>query len=132
MGSSKVIMLSGIYLIVGFYTVGFHQADRTNSTAAEAVGNSVQAAQLARTGISMALEKMGSNSSIASFASESVTMTDGEVTYRAVSISATQSHITSMALFNGRTITMTAVFSYDRGRWRMIKSYTPPTGEVVS
>ena len=132
MGSSKIIMLSGVYLILGFYTVSFYQADRVNSTTVEAVANTVQAEQLARTGVSMAMSKMGSNSALTSFASESVTMTDGTVTYSATSISGSQSKITSSAVFNGRTITMTAVFSYERGRWRMIRSYATPTAEIVS
>ena len=132
MGSSRVIMLSGVYLILGFYTLSFYQADRTNSITVEAVANSVQAEQLARTGISMAMTKMGGSSAVSSFVSESVSMTNGTVTYQADVLTGSQSKITSTGVFNGRTITMTAVFSYDRGRWRMIRSYATPTSEVVS
>jgi len=133
MGSSKIIMLSGVYLILGFYTVSFYQADRTNSVSVEAVANSVQAEQLARTGISMALADMGSSSTTKSFAAKSVSMTNGTITYSASTTGiSSQSKITSTAVFNGRTITMTAIFSYDRGRWRMIRSYATPTAELVS
>ena len=133
MGSSKIIMLSGVYLILGFYTVSFYQAERTNSLTVEAVANSVQAEQLARTGISMALVEMGSSSTTTSFSTKTVSMTGGSVTYSATTTAITsQSKITSTADFNGRTVSMTAIFSYDRGRWRMIRSYATPTAEVVS
>jgi hypothetical protein len=123
-------MLSGVYLILGFYTVSFYQADRSNGVTVEAVANSVQAEQLARTGISMALAKMGNNSLIPNF-TEDVTMSGGTVQYAAVT-SGTQSSITSTATFSGRTITMTAVFSYTSGRWRVARIYANPTAETVS
>ncbi len=125
-------MLSGLYLILGSYTISFYESDRVNSVSVEAVTNSVQAEQLARTGIAIAMEKMGANGTLKSFPTESVTMTDGTISYSAASISATQSRITSTALFNGRTISVTAIFSYDRGRWRMIRSYATPTAELIS
>ncbi len=39
MGTSKIVMLSGVYLILGMYTVGFTSADRNNSSIAESVAN---------------------------------------------------------------------------------------------
>ncbi|MCK9407604.1 MAG: hypothetical protein WCX28_00235 [Bacteriovoracaceae bacterium] len=130
MGSSKIIMLSGVYLILGFYTVSFYQAERTNSYTVEAVSNSVQAEHLARTGISMALVKMGNDSGIPNF-TEDASLSGGTIQYSAV-VSGLQSTITSSALFNGRQIDMTALFTFDRGRWRITRIYVTPTPEVIS
>ncbi|MCK9407499.1 MAG: hypothetical protein WCX28_13485 [Bacteriovoracaceae bacterium] len=129
MGSSKIIMLSGVYLILGFYTVSFYQAERTNSITVEAVANTVQAEQLARTGISLALSKMGDKYSTPNF-SENVTMSGGTIEYSAVRLGS-QSTITSTATFNSREISMTALFTFDRGRWRITRIYAVPTAEIV-
>jgi hypothetical protein len=132
MGSSRVIMLSGIYLMLGFYTVSFYRADRTNGTTVEAVANTVQAEQLARTGISMALSMMGNDLAAITLAPQNAALSSGNISFQAAPISASSSKITSTAVFNGRTITMTAVFTYDRGRWRITRAYTPPTAELIS
>jgi hypothetical protein len=123
-------MLSGVYLILGFYTVSFYQADRTNSISVVAAANSVQAEQLARTGISMALAKMGNNASIPSF-TEASSMSDGTISYTAA-VSGTKTNITSTATFNGRSISMKAVFTFYNGRWRLTQTYAIPTAEAVS
>lgn len=132
MGSSKIIMLSGVYLILGFYTVSFYQAERTSSTTVEAVANTVQAEQLARTGISLALVMMGDDLAVKSFSEQTASMSSGTISYQATSLTTTTSEITSTAVFNGRTITMTAVFTYSDGRWRITRTYATPTAEVVS
>lgn len=125
-------MLSGVYLILGFYTISFYNAERTSSTTVEAVANTVQAEQLARTGISLALVQLGDNSAVNSFSEQSASMSSGTITYEATGLTSTTSEITSTAVFNGRTITMTAVFTYSDGRWRITRTYATPTAEVVS
>jgi hypothetical protein len=125
-------MLSGVYLILGFYNVSFYRAERTNGTTVEAVANTVQAEQLARTGVSMALVKMGADAALKFFPDQTASLSNGTITYKAETISSSTSKITSTAVFNGRTITMTAVFTYSSSRWRMTSLYATPTKEVVS
>lgn len=132
MGSSKIIMLSGVYLILGFYTISFYNAERTSSTTVEAVANTVQAEQLARTGISLALVQLGDNSAVNSFTEKTASLSSGTISYSATGLTATTTQITSSAEFNGRTITMSAVFTYNNGRWRITRIYSTPTAELVS
>ncbi|HAP36451.1 MAG TPA: hypothetical protein DCQ28_11100 [Bacteroidetes bacterium] len=129
MGTSKIVMLSGIYLILGMYTVGFTSADRNNSSIAESVANSVQAEQIARTGISLAMTKMGGSSSINSYTDQNASVMNGSVVYSAspAGLPASQSQVTSTGTFSGKTVTIKAVFSYERNRWRVIRMYVVPT-----
>ncbi|MDP1678019.1 MAG: hypothetical protein Q8L88_14265, partial [Bacteroidota bacterium] len=131
MGTSKIAMLSGIYLILGMYTVSFTAADRNNSSISESVANSIQAEQIARTGISLAMTKMGGtySSSTRSYGAQNATVMNGSVVYSAsqTGLPASQSQVTSTGTFAGKTITVKAVFSYDRNRWRLIRMYVPPT-----
>jgi len=129
MGTSKIVMLSGIYLILGMYTVGFTSADRNNSSIAESVANSIQAEQIARTGISLAMTKMGGSSSINSYTDQNASVMNGSVVYSAspAGLPASQSQVTSTGTFSGKTVTIKAVFSYERNRWRVIRMYVVPT-----
>ncbi len=128
MGTSKIVMLSGVYLILGMYTVSFTAADRNNSTIAESVANSIQAEQIARTGISLAMTKMGSSFATSSYTNQNASVMNGSVVYSAsqTGLPTSQSQVTSTATFAGKTVTIKAVFSYDRNRWRVIRMYVPP------
>jgi len=132
MGSSKVILLAGVYLILGLYNVSFYQADRLNSTTVEAVANAVQAEQLARTGIAIATTAMADNAANTSLSQQTVSFTSGTITYQAWVLSGSQSKITSTGTFNGKTITMKAVVSFERNRWRVVRSYVIPSPDIVS
>ncbi len=127
MGTSKVIMLSGIYLILGMYTISFGVADETNFQLSANTANAIQAEQIARTGISLAMTTMGGNSSTHINSGITASVMGGSVTYIGSSISASQDQITSTATYNGKTVVVKAVFSYDRNRWRIIRMYIPPT-----
>ena len=129
MGTSKIVMLSGIYLILGMYTVSFTSADRNNSSIAESVANSIQAEQIARTGVSLAMTKMGGSSSINSFTDQNASVMNGSVVYSASQsgLPASQSQVTSTGTYFGKTVTIKAVFSYERNRWRVIRMYSTPT-----
>ncbi len=129
MGTSKVIMLTGTYLILGMYTISFGVADESNFQLSTNTANTIQAEQIARTGIALAMTKMGSNSLMNSYSGTTAIVMSGNVVYSAspTGLPASQSQITSTGTFNGKTVTMKAVFSYDRNRWRIIRMYTPPT-----
>ncbi len=127
MGTSKIVMLSGVYVILGFYTISFNRADETNFSTALNAASSAQAEQLARTGISLALAYMADNSSLYSFSTQSLSTMGGSVEYAAshpALFPATQSEVTTTGTFNGKQVVMTAVFHYYGGRWKVLRVYT--------
>ena len=130
MGTSKIAMLSGVYLILGMYTISFTAADRNNSSIAESVANSIQAEQIARTGILLAMTKMGGtySTSTCSYTDQNASVMNGSVIYSAsqTGLPSSQSQVTSTGTFAGKTVTIKAVFSYERNRWRIIRMYIPP------
>ena len=125
MGSSKIIMLSGVYMILGMYTVSFDAAHQSNFDLAAKTATSIQAEQIARTGISLAMTKMGGNSSIYSYSDVSASVMGGSVVYSATGTSS-QSQVTSTATYNGKTIVVKAVFTFYHNRWRISRLYVPP------
>ncbi len=129
MGTSKIVMLCGVYLVLGMYTLSFSVAGKTNSEIASGVASSVQAEQLARTGISVGMTKMGTDSLMFSYEDQNFSILNGTIVYSASQsgLPASQSHITSTGIFNGKSITITALCSFDRGRWRIVRMFVPPT-----
>jgi len=132
MGSSKIIMLSGVYLILGYYLVGFYQVERTNSHTVEAVANSVQAEQLARTGVNLSMVRLGEFLGTKSFTASTASMSGGTINFEATAMSGAYSKVTSTATFNGRTITVTAVMYHNGDRWVINRTYVTPTKENIS
>lgn len=131
MGTSKIVMLSGVYLILGMYSLSFTAADRTNSAISESIANSVQAEQIARTGISLAMTKMGgiNSSSTREYGNQNASFVNGSVVYFASQsgLPSSQSQVTSTGSIAGKTVTIKAVFSYERNRWRVIRMFVQPT-----
>jgi hypothetical protein len=125
MGSSKIIMLSGLYVMLGMYSVSFDVAHQSNFDLAAKTATAIQAEQIARTGISLAMTKMGGNSSIYSYSDVSASVLGGTVVYSATGTSS-QSQITSTATYNGKTIVVKATFSFYHNRWRISRLFVPP------
>ncbi len=129
MDNSKIVMLSGIYLILGMYSLSMNSSNNTNAVSVETSANAVQAEKLAKSGISLALEKMGANASLYNYSSESVPAEGGIIVFsadRPAGYSSSQSKITSIGSFHSSSVTITATFSYERGRWRILRVYYPP------
>ncbi len=117
-------MLSGVYLILGMYAVSFDDAHQSNFDLAATTATTIQAEQLARAGISLAMTNMGANPSKHTFTSSSSTLS-GSVEYSAVG-TPSESEITSTATFNGKRVVVKAVFSFYNNRWRFTRVYIPP------
>jgi hypothetical protein len=58
MGTSKIVMLSGLYIIIGLYTMGFNSADQTVRDASLSQAMTAQAEQLAYTGVKLEIGDM--------------------------------------------------------------------------
>ncbi|MEW6062033.1 MAG: hypothetical protein AB1600_08855 [Bacteroidota bacterium] len=127
MGTSKAIMLSGVYVILGFYTISFNRVNETNFTNAVSVTSVNQAEHLAQTGLSLAQTYMGNNAVLYYFPARSLTTMGGTVTYNAerpASFPTTQTQVTATGMYNGKQVVMTAVFHYYGGRWKLLRVYT--------
>ena len=124
MGSSKIIVLSGVYLLLGFYTVSFNAADEANFSTALTVATEMQAEQLAKTGVSLAVQKFAANSLMSSIPSTSVTTMGGSITYsasRPATFPSTQVEVVSMGYYSDKIVKSTAVLHYYGGRWKLLR-----------
>ena len=136
MGSSKIIMLSGVYLMFGFYTVAFNNADESMYKSSIKTTSISQEEQFAQTGLSLAGGYMGSNSARSSYATRTFVSGIDTVKYSATQpagFPASQTQVTSTAshttVVGGvskvtRTVTETAVYQYHNGRWKQMRVFT--------
>ena len=136
MGSSKIIMLSGIYLIFGFYTAAFNNADESMFKSSMKTATLVQTEQLAQTGLSLASGYMANDASKSSFATRTFVTGNDTVRYSAsqpAGFPASQTQVTSVATHTtvvggiakvSRTVTETAVYQYHNNRWKQMRVFT--------
>ena len=136
MGSSKIIMLSGVYLIFGFYTIAFNNADESMFKSSTKTATIAQEEQLAQTGLSLASGYMGTNSLRSSYITRTFVSGIDTVKYSATQpagFPASQTQVTSTAshttVVGGvstvtRTVTETAVYQYHNGRWKQMRVFT--------
>jgi hypothetical protein len=130
MGTSKLTMISGLYVILGFYITAFNSADEATGTIASNAAISAQTEQLAQTGVSMALITMGNNSSIEYFNERSLSTMGGRVTFSAnhpATLSSSERLITSRGVISSTQVEATAVIHFDKGRWRIERIYFSST-----
>ena len=136
MGTSKIIMLSGVYLIFGFYSVAFNHADESMFKSAMKTATLAQAEQLAQTGLSLASGYMANDASKSSFATRTFVTGNDTVRYSAsqpAGFPASQTQVTSVATHTtvvggiakvSRTVTQTAVYQYHNNRWKQMRVFT--------
>jgi hypothetical protein len=108
------------------YTFGFNSIDEAANSSAIAVGISVQSEQIAATGISLALVVMSNDPTFSTLPSCSLSAMGGRVTYsitRPASIASTERLITSISTINSTQKTTSAVVQFDKGRWRVLRTY---------
>lgn len=129
MGTSKITVISGVYMILGLYTFGFNSADESSSKLAVSVAQSVQTEQIAQTGVSLALVNMGNNASFTSLSPVSITVMGGSVTYSASLVGSETKIISTASMVSGsvtKTVRTTSYAQFNKGRWRVTRSYSQP------
>ena len=136
MGSSRIIMLSGVYLIFGFYTIAFNNADESMFKSSMKSATLSGSEQLAQTGLSLASGYMANDFSKINFATRTFVTGTDTVKYSAthpVSLPASQTQVTSTAshttvvggvVKDSRTVTQTAVYQFHNGRWKQMRVFT--------
>ena len=134
MGTSKIVMGAGVYVIIGLYALGFSTADQAVYNVSQSQAFHDQAGQIAQTGIKFAIGDMGSNSA-AAFPASTVNLISGSVTYtgdRPAGFSATQVRVISQGTYNGFQVTVVAVLQHNGVKWVMQRLYRQPNAAEYS
>src|SRR5208283_761562 len=103
MGTSKVIVGLGAYVMIGMYALLFTSTDQAIYNVAQSQAFHDQARQIATAGVKFALGAVGGNSS-AACPSSTVNFNGGTVVYvgdRPAGLSGTQIRVTSTGTCNG-------------------------------
>lgn len=142
MGSIKVILFCLLSTIIGTYTLGIKSAENKNFQASVDRANQIQAEEIAKTGVQMALDELACNPNIRTLQSSSYTYTKvvlgDTVTYNiSPNSDVDKATVVVVAKCNGVTTKMRARVSIrakaspsnglDRGRWDIDRIYVYPS-----
>ncbi len=145
MGTAKVIFLSGLYIIMGVYTVGFNKANTSVRNIANYQASRVEAAQIAQTGIQYAVRDLGTAMPSTLPFSGNVTMMGGSMSYTSdnAGLPADQARVTAVGTYNGEQVTTIAIVKLmnslpDAGgkhrwnSWQIVQIQTLPETRALS
>ena len=128
MGTSKVIIGLGAYVVIGMYTLLFTSTDQAIYNVAQSQAFHDDARQISTAGVKFALGDVGGNSA-AGFPSSTVSFNSGSVTYvgdRPTGLTGTQMRVTSTGTYNGFQVTMVAILQYNGVKWTLQRIYQQP------
>ena len=134
MGTSKVIIGLGAYVMIGMYALLFTSTDQAIYGVAQSQAYHDDARQISNAGVKFALGDVGGNSA-ASFPSSTVSLNGGSVTYvadRPAGFSITQMRVTSTGTYNGFQVTMVAILQYNGVKWTLQRIYQQPDATEYS
>ena len=134
MGTSKVIIGLGAYIMIGMYALLFTSTDQAIYNVAQSQAFHDDARQISDAGVKFALGDIGGNSG-ASFPSSTVSFNGGSVTYvadRPAGLSGTQMRVTSTGTYNGFQVTMVAILQYNGVKWTLQRIYQQPDASEYS
>jgi hypothetical protein len=126
MGTSKVILASGMFVIIGMYSLAFRTADNASFTVAQAQAFRNQATQIALAGVRFASVDLGNRESPGVLPSGTVNLMGGSTTYvtdRPAGYPVTQVRVTSTGNYGGHSITTVAVMNWSSLRWTITRTY---------
>jgi len=128
MGTSKVIIGLGAYVMIGMYALLFTSTDQAIYNVAQSQAFHDDARQISTAGVKFALGDVGGNSA-AGFPSSTVSFNSGSVTYvgdRPTGLTGTQMRVTSTGTYNGFQVTMVAILQYNGVKWTLQRIYQQP------
>ena len=134
MGTSKVIVGLGAYVMIGMYTLLFMTTDQAIYNVAQSQAFHDQARQISNAGVKFAMGDVGGNSS-AGLPSSTVSFNGGSVTYVAdqpAGLSGTQMRVTSTGTYNNFQVTMVAILQYNGVKWTLQRIYQQPSAAEYS
>ena len=137
MGSSKGILLSGVALIIGFYMLGIKKSDRLTAEIAETRANEVISANIAQSGIRLAINSLATSNFTITSSQTNSSMFGGSLSYTidGVTLGPGWARVTATGEISGSRVTMVADVQQtsagskkDRGNmWQVSKIYTQPS-----
>jgi hypothetical protein len=134
MGTSKVIIGLGAYVMIGMYALLFTSTDQAIYNVAQSQAFHDDARQISNAGVKFALGDVGGNSG-AAFPSSTVGFNGGSVTYvgdRPSGLTGTQMRVTSTGTYNGFQVTMVAILQYNGVKWALQRIYQQPDAAEYS
>ena len=134
MGTSKVIIGLGAYVMIGMYALLFTSTDQAIYNVAQSQAFHDQARQISNAGVKFAMGDVGGNSS-AGLPSSTVSFNGGNVTYVAdqpAGLSGTQMRVTSTGTYNNFQVTMVAILQYNGVKWTLQRIYQQPNAAEYS
>ena len=134
MGTSKIIIGLGSYVMIGMYALLFTSTDQALYTVAQSQAYHDDARQISNAGVKLAMGDLRGNSG-AGYPSSTVSFNGGSVTYvgdRPAGLSSTQMRITSTGTYNQFQVTMVAILQYNGTRWVIQCTYQQPDATEYS
>ena len=134
MGTSKVIIGLGAYVMIGMYALLFTSTDQAIYNVAQSQAFHDDARQISNAGVKFALGDVGGNSG-AAFPSSTVGFNGGSVTYvgdRPSGLTGTQMRVISTGTYNGFQVTMVAILQYNGVKWTLQRIYQQPDAAEYS
>jgi hypothetical protein len=134
-GTSKIVMGAGVYVIIGLYAFGFNAADQAVYNVGRSEAFHDQARQIADVGMRFAIGDLGSNSSPSSYPSGNVNLIGGTVTYTGdhpAGLTASQVRVTSVGIYNGYQVTIVSILQYNGVKWVTLRVYQKPDAAEYS
>lgn len=134
MGTSKILVGLGAYVMIGMYTLLFTTTDQAIYNVAQSQAFHDQARQISNAGVRFALGETAGNS-VAVYPSNTVSFNGGSVTYtgdRPGALTSTQMRITSVGTYNGFQVTMIAILQYNGVKWTVQRIYQVPDASEYS
>jgi len=133
-GTSKVIIGLGAYVMIGMYTLLFTSTDQAIYGVAQSQAFHDAARQISSSGVKFALGDVGGNLASA-FPGSTVSFNGGTVTYtadRPAGLSNSQMRVTSTGTYNGFQVTMVAILQYTGEKWTLQRIYQVPDASEYS
>lgn len=134
MGTSKIVMGAGLFVMIGLYALGFNTADQAVYNVGKSQAYHDQARQIAYVGMRFAVGDMGSNGG-ASLPTGNINLMNGNVNYagdRPAGVSGSQARVTSVGTYNGFQVTIVAILQYNGVKWVVQRVYQKPDAAEYS
>jgi hypothetical protein len=124
MGTGKGILLAGVSLILGFYTLGIKGVDQMQSQQAENRVYGIQAESIAKSGMRFAINQLATSSFLFYGTRRTLTLFDGQLTYEVYinPFYPSQATVISTGTVKGNRVVISAVVT-------KLPSGTPPPGK---
>jgi hypothetical protein len=135
MGNSRVIFVGAVSIILGLYSVGLQKAERAVDRVGEIHAYQMQAEEIAKGGIALAINKMGTSKPSALPSLANLSMFGGTVSYVVddAGLSSDEARITAQGIYKGHQVSRVAVVTLTStsgkkkkkwSNWEIVKVFT--------